>query len=397
MKIIIAMDSFKGSLTAAEASEAAARGILRVLPAAQVIRMPVADGGEGTLDAIVAATGGRKISLMVMGPLGDPVEASYGLLGPGNESAVVEMAQAAGLGLVAADRRDPRRTTTYGVGELLLAAAQSGAKQIIVGLGGSATNDGGAGAVQALGTRFFDSENRLMPAGIGGAALARLARIDISAFRFSTETIEVTIASDVTNPLLGPNGASAIYGPQKGADETMVAELDAALSHYASVLKRDIGKDVAMLPGAGAAGGLGGGLMAFLGAKAESGIGLVLDTIGFDTQARDADYVFTGEGKIDLQTAQGKVISGIMERCVNCGVPVIAFGGSIDDPALEPLYARGLKAAFPIMSSCITLEQAMRDGARLLEDAAARVARLLPIRAERSSGSAPRLHGRREM
>ncbi len=377
LKIVAAPDSFKGSLSAPEAAAAMARGIRRACPDADVVCLPLADGGEGTADALVTATGGRLVSLTVTGPLGQPVNAAYGLLGPDGQTAVVEMAAAAGLGLVPEMQRDPRRTTTYGVGELLLAAANSGARELIVGLGGSATNDGGAGAMQALGVRFSDSAGRVLPDGMGGSALARVSHIDASGLRFPSGVTAI-IASDVTNPLTGPSGASAVFGPQKGADAITAAELDAALSHYATLLRDALGQDVGGRPGAGAAGGLGAALMAFLGASVQSGINLVLDAAQFDARARGADWVFTGEGRIDSQTAQGKTISGVLARCRELGnMPVLAFGGAVDEAASAELAALGLTAAFPIVPGPMSLADAMQGGARLLEDAAARVTRLL--------------------
>lgn len=377
MKIILAPDSFKGSLSARAAAEAMAAGIRRVRPDTETVLIPLADGGEGTLDAFLSGGDGLHTPLRVRGPLGTPVDAAFGLLNAGR-AAVVEMALAAGLGLTPPGERDPRRATTYGVGELLRAAAETGATEIIVGLGGSATNDGGVGALQALGVRFLDGDGRLLPSGIGGGRLSDIAGVDASGLHFPVATVRVTLASDVTNPLFGPNGASAVYGPQKGADDGMVAELDAALAHFADIIKRDLGADVAHAPGAGAAGGLGYGLMAVLGAEMRSGIDLVLDTVGFEARAWDADWVWTGEGKIDAQTAQGKAITGVLARCAKLGgVPVIAFGGSVDEEASEDLIGHGLQAAIPIVSGPMTVAEAMRDGARLLEDAAARVMRLL--------------------
>lgn len=378
MKIVVAPDSFKGSLSAREAAEALAAGIRRVRPNTEIILMPLADGGEGTLEAFLAATPGQRVPVTVRGPLGIPTRAAFGLLNAGR-TAVVEMALASGLGLVPFVGRDPRRASTYGVGELLLAAADAGATEIIVGLGGSATSDGGAGALQALGVAFLDAQGRTLPPGIGGGDLPNVSFLDATAVRFPVGGVRVTLASDVTNPLLGPNGASAVYGPQKGADVAMVAELDAALAHFAEVVKRDLGTDVAETLGAGAAGGLGFGLMAVLGAQARSGIDLVLDTVGLEAQARDADWVWMGEGRIDDQTAQGKTIAGVLARCAKLGgVPVLAFGGSVDEAAAEELIGRGLRAAIPIVSGPMTVDEAMRDGGRLLEAAAARVMRLLP-------------------
>lgn len=378
MKIVLAPDSFKGSLSAREAAEAMAAGIRRARPDTEIVLIPLADGGEGTLEAFLAASDAQRVSRRVRGPMGFAVDAAFGLVHAG-QTAVVEMALAAGLGLAPSSGRDPRQASTYGVGELLMAAADAGATEIIVGLGGSATNDGGAGALQALGVQFLDLKGQTLPPGLGGGNLTRVARIDTERLRFPVDAIRVTLASDVTNPLLGPNGASAVYGPQKGADPAMVAELDAALAHLAEIVRRDLGVDMADRPGAGAAGGLGYGLMAVLGAQTRSGIDLVLDTVGFEAQARSADWVWTGEGRIDHQTAQGKAIAGVLARCAHLGnVPVLAFGGSVDEAAASDLIGRGLRAAIPIVSGPMTVEEAMRDGARLLEDAAARVMRLLP-------------------
>ena len=377
MKIIIAPDSFKGSLSAAQAAAAMAAGVRHARPDAQIVLLPLADGGEGTVEALILATHGGRTSLYVRGPLGGRIEAAWGWLGPDGNTAVVEMAAAAGLPLVPPGRRDPRRTTTWGVGEILRQAIIQGAKRIIIGLGGSATNDGGAGAMQALGARFWDTSGMPMPEPLTGGDLARVARIDASGPRALFAGVEVVIASDVTNPLLGPNGASAVYGPQKGADPAMVAELDAALTQYAAVLRRDLGRDVAGLPGAGAAGGMGAGLMAFLDARMQSGIDLVLDAARFEEQAAGADWLLTGEGWIDAQTLAGKTISGLLRRCRPLDIPVIAFGGAVDDDSGEQLAAGGLRAAFPIVSGPMSLDDAMRDGGILLTQAVARVMRLL--------------------
>jgi glycerate kinase len=376
MKIVIAPDSFKGTLTAREATAAMAEGVLRVWPHAQIVLLPLADGGEGTADALISATQGRLVTAAVTGPLGEPVEASFGILGssglhdPGGCCAVVEMAQAAGLGLVPADRRDPRITTTNGVGELLRAAVDRGATEIIVGLGGSATNDGGAGAMRALGARFLDGNANELPDG--GAALGRLARIDMGGFVFPVGRVSVTAASDVRNPLIGPNGASAVYGPQKGATSEMVAELDAALANYAAIVKRDLGVDVADLPGAGAAGGLGAALAAFLEASFKPGIDVVLDVARFETQVAGADLVLTGEGRLDGQTLCGKTISGLLSRANGLRIPVGAFGGSADTTAVAELRARGLLFALPLVQGAVTLEQAMSRPYATLADAVAR-------------------------
>ncbi len=368
--MIVAPVSFKGTLSSSEAARAMAAGVRRAWPEAEVVEMPLADGGEGTAEALVAATRGRLVPCRVTGPLGRPVTASFGQTGPDEKAAVVEMAQAAGLGLVPPDQRDPRRTTTYGVGELLRAAAQAGVGKIIVGLGGSATNDGGAGAMAALGARFLDAGGRPLPPG--GAALARLARVDLSAFDFPTDRIPVLAASDVRNPLTGPDGASAVYGPQKGADPAAVVELDAALAHYGDILRRDLGRDVAYLPGAGAAGGLGAALAAFLHADFQPGIDVVLDAMNFEAQARDADWVLTGEGCLDRQTLAGKAISGLLARCRALGIPVLAFGGSVEPEAMWALQSQGLTQAVSLVSASVTLAEALQAPAHTLEDAVAR-------------------------
>jgi len=377
LRIVLAPDSFKGSLSASQAAEAMAAGVRRARPDAEVVLMPLADGGEGTAEALVIATGGWRQSARVTGPLGDLVDAAWGRLGPDGETAVIEMAAAAGLPLVPPDKRDPRRTTTFGAGELLRHAVEAGAIRLIIGLGGSATNDGGAGATQALGVRFWDAAGAPLPEPITGGDLIHLARVDAHALHALFAGVEVVIASDVTNPLLGPTGASAVYGPQKGADAAMVAELEAGLTEYAAVLRRDLRRDVADLPGAGAAGGMGAGLMAFLDAHMQSGIDLVLDAARFEERARGADWLLTGEGRIDAQTLSGKTISGVLRRCRPLGIPAIAFGGSVDDAAGELLAAEGLRAAFPIVPGPMSLEDAMRDAGALLTQAVARVVRLL--------------------
>ena len=376
MKIILAPDSFKGSLTAGQAADAMAAGTRQVCPGAEIVLLPLADGGEGTAEALVTATGGRLMTARVTGPLGRPVNAQWGLMGPDGSTAVVEMAAAAGLTLISESERDPSRATTYGVGELIRDAVQSGARHLVVGLGGSATNDGGAGALQALGVKFFDAAGERLPEHLGGRDLLRLARIDTGGL-IRLEGVTVTIASDVTNPLLGLSGASAVYGPQKGAGAEDIPMLDAALANYAAVIKRDFGADVAERPGAGAAGGVGAGLMAFLNAQMQSGIDLVLDVARFDAHLLGADWVWTGEGRIDRQTLQGKTIAGVLRRCRTFDVPVIAFGGSVEGDAAKALASAGLAAAFPIVSGPMTLGEAMQEGRILLTQAAARVACLL--------------------
>ena len=371
LKILLAPDSFKGSLSAAEAAKALAAGIRRAAPETNCVRLPLADGGEGTLNALVTATGGRRVPVTVTGPLGNSVESAFGLLGPNGETAVVEMALAAGLLLVPPEQRDPRLTTTYGVGELIELAAQSGARRLIIGLGGSATNDGGAGALQALGVQFFDTAGQLLPEPITGGDLGRLGRVDTLGLRLPS--LPVVLASDVINPLLGPTGAARVFGPQKGAAAAILEELEAGLTRLAACLPPGI----VDRPGAGAAGGLGAGLIAYLGAEMSSGIDLVLDTIGFDAYLEDADWVWTGEGRIDSQTLSGKAVSGVLRRANTRGVPTLAFGGAVDADAARALSKLGLRAAFPIVPGPLPLGDALRGGAAFLADTAERVMRLL--------------------
>ena len=367
MKIIIAPDSFKGSLTALEAAEAMADGARAIYPAAELVLLPLADGGEGTVEAFVTAIGGQRMTTSVCGPRSQPlVNADWALLNPEGETAIIEMAAAAGLTLLPPELRNPLFSTTYGVGQLMLAAANSGAKRIIVGLGGSATNDGGAGALQAMGVKFFDAVGELMRTQLNGRDLIRIERIEMRGLSTVFSHVEIIIASDVTNPLLGVNGASAVYGPQKGATESIVAELEAAMVNYSGVLKRDAGRDVSNWPGAGAAGGLGAGLMACFDSKPVSGIDLILDAAGFDEKLQGVDFVFTGEGRIDAQSRQGKTISGLLKRCQKLGsFPVIAFAGSVDQEAAKAL---GLSAAVEIAEG-IEVVEAMRNARRLLSAA----------------------------
>ncbi len=377
MYIVVAPQSLKGSLDAPDVGEAIAAGIRRVWPDADIRVVPVADGGEGTVRALVAATGGALHPARVTGPLGEPVVAEYGMLG-GNRSgtAVIEMAAASGLPLVPPDKRDPCVTTTRGTGELMRAALDAGARRLLIGIGGSATNDGGAGMAQALGVRLLDAQGNELPAG--GAALAQLARIDSSGLDPRVKDVEVQVASDVTNPLCGPEGASAIYGPQKGATLEMVAELDAALAHYGQLLKRDLGADVANVPGAGAAGGLGAGLLAFAHAQLAPGAQLVLETLDFAHILEGAALVCTAEGQLDSQTAYGKAVGAVAAAARKAGTHVVALAGSVtaDDAALEKL---GIDAALSIVNGPMTLDESMAHTSRLLADAAARATRLIAL------------------
>jgi len=368
MRIVIAPNAFKGSLSALEAATAIGEGIRNAVPDAELVLVPIADGGDGTVDALVAATQGERRTLRVRGPLGDPVDAEYGLI-DGGSTAVIEMAKAAGLALVPKDKRDPRITTTYGVGELLQHAYDAGARHFVVGIGGSATNDGGAGMAQALGYHLLDERGLELPPG--GLALKRLARIHVGGVHATWKRAEVEVACDVTNPLTGPRGASAVYGPQKGATPEMVAELDAALHHFAEIIRRDLGVDVEPLPGAGAAGGLGAGLVAFLGARLGPGAEMVMEALHLDERLTGAQLVITGEGRIDSQTARfGKGPAAVAHHAKNAGIPVVAIGGSIADETELRLLFDGLEATVVEPSA---LEDAMAQARPLLVRAAIRL------------------------
>jgi glycerate kinase len=364
--VIVAPQSFKGSADAVAIAAAIARGVRRVWPDARVEEMPLADGGEGTVRALVRATKGETRTARVHDPLGREIDAEWGVLGDGI-TAVVEMAAASGLPLLEPDERDARLTSTRGTGELILAAATSGAHRIVIGIGGSATNDGGAGMARAFGYRFLDRDGRELPEG--GAALARLARIDGQTDpRLIRPAIEV--ACDVTNPLLGPEGASAVYGPQKGATPQIVRELDAALARYADVVEAFIGRRIRDVPGAGAAGGLGAGLLAFLDARLVSGADLVLRAVAFAERLAGADLVITGEGRIDRQSGYGKLTGAVTAAARLAGIPVAAVAGSVGAGS-ETLALDDLAVA----SDGVPIGQAMKDPLPLVERAAERVAR----------------------
>jgi len=372
VKILIAPDSFKESMTAIAAAEAMARGVRKAAPPAEIIQVPMADGGQGTVATMVAATGGRTVSAEVTDPLGQRIMAHFGILGDGR-TAVTEMAAASGLMLVPREDRNPLVTTTFGTGELIKAALDLGVQKIIIGIGGSATNDGGAGMAQALGARLLDAAGRDLPRG--GAALAKLERIDARGLDSRVKGIELDVACDVTNPLLGEKGASAVFGPQKGATPEMVKQLDAALAHYADILQRDLGKDVCHEPGAGAAGGLGAGLMAFLGARLRRGIEIVIDAVNLRERMRGCDLVLTGEGAMDRQTVFGKTAIGVAKVAQALGIPVIAIVGGIGDGAEEAL-SHGILAYFSIVNRPMTLEAAMANAPALTESCAEQVVRV---------------------
>lgn len=371
MKIVIAPDSFKESLSAPDVAAAIARGWQRVFPRAEILLRPMADGGEGTVDAVLAATGGQRRECTVRGPLGEPVQAHWGWLGEG--TAVLEMAAASGLHWVPRERRDATITSSYGTGELIRAALDAGARRIILGLGGSATNDGGCGLLQALGVRFLDAHDRELPPG--GAALARLARIDIGAMDSRLLQARVEIAADVDNPLCGPRGASHVFGPQKGASPQQVEVLDAALGRYASVVAATLGEDHSQLPGVGAAGGLGFAAKAFLHASFRPGIELVAELSGLAEAVQGADLVITGEGRLDSQSLHGKTPVGVARIARAAGVPAIALAGSLGE-GYQAVYEAGIEAAFSLTSGPQSLEQAMSGAAAELQARACDLARL---------------------
>ena len=359
MRIIIAPDKFKGSLSAVEAAAAIGRGVTRARPDAEVVLLPVADGGEGTVAAAVAA-GYTQHMVTVDGPTGEPVQASFAVRG---EAAVIEMAEASGLRILPGHRPAPRSATTYGTGQLVTAALDAGARHIVLGIGGSATTDGGAGLAQALGVRLLDCDGAELARG--GSALADLDRIDASGLDPRVGATEFTVASDVENLLVGPQGAAAIYGPQKGASPQDVAVLDAALRRYADVIRRDVGVAVADVPGAGAAGGLGAGALAFLGAELTSGIALMLDVVGFSSAVQGASLVITGEGSFDEQTLSGKAPVGVARAAATAGVPVVALVGRLAVTP-EQLAQVGISGARAVLELEPDLERAQRDAASLL-------------------------------
>lgn len=371
MKIVIAPDSFKESLSALEVAEAIAKGWASVYPDAEICLLPMADGGEGTVDALLAATGGERRECQVRGPLGAPVQAHWGWLA-GN-TAVIEMAAASGLHWVPSGQRDATVTSSYGTGELIREALDGGANRIILGLGGSATNDGGAGLLQALGMRLLDRDGAELAAG--GAALAQLYQIDMAGLDSRLLGVQVDVAADVDNPLCGPRGASAVFGPQKGASPEQVASLDAALQSMANVVAATLGEDFSQVPGVGAAGGLGFAAKAFLRAGFRPGIELVAELSGLAEAVQGADLVITGEGRLDAQSLHGKTPVGVARVAQAAGVPVIALAGSLGE-GYQRMYPVGIDAAFSLAPGPITLEQACAQAASELTARAADVARV---------------------
>lgn len=373
---VLAPDSFKGSMTAKEVCESMEKGILKVLPDALCISVPMADGGEGTMQSLVDATRGKIYQTEVRDPLGRPIIAEYGILGD-NKTAVIEMASASGLQYVNESTKNPLITTTYGTGQLVKACLDKGVSKIIIGIGGSATNDGGAGLAQALGVKLLDKNEEDLP--FGGAALTNLTKIDISNLDVRLNNVEIEVACDVTNPLCGEIGTSVIFGPQKGATSDMILILDKALSHYAEMLNKQLGKDVKDIPGSGAAGGLGAGLLAFTKAKLERGVDIVINYTNLKNSIQKADFVFTGEGSIDKQTQYGKTISGVAKIAKVENKKIIAIAGCVSKEA-DTLYDLGVGAIFSIMPKPMSLEQALKTGKENIEYIIENITRTLVLK-----------------
>lgn len=373
MQIVVAPDSFKECLSAVKVARAISDGILRVLPEAKIISIPVADGGEGTVEALVKATNGKMILTPSVDALNRPISSFYGVLGD-QTTAVVEMAAASGIELLAPDERNPLITSTFGTGLLIKAALDAGYTKIVVAIGGSATNDGGAGMAQALGVGLYDSVNKPLPQG--GGSLFRLHSIDLSTAHPLLLKAEITVACDVTNPLLGPSGATYVFGPQKGANAEMLDELENSMQHFAAILQQKFNKAFATLPGAGAAGGLGAGLMAFCEARMVPGFEMVSRLTHLEEQIRHSSLVFTAEGKIDRQTVCGKTISGVARLAQKHGKPAIALAGIITDDLTE-LYSQGITAAFSIANGPITLEESKAQAYSLLSNRTEQILRII--------------------
>jgi len=375
MKIVIAPDSFKGSLTAKQAAEAIHTGLKRVFPDADYEIVPMADGGEGTVQSLVDATQGSFRRTTVLNPLGETVSAEYGLLGD-QQTAVIEMAAASGIQFVNDETKNPLVTTTYGTGQLMLDAMHHGAREIIIGIGGSATTDGGQGMAEALGVKFRDAAGN--PISRGGGGLADLATIDVSGVDPLVAQTKVRIASDVTNPLVGATGSAAVFGPQKGATPEMVKVLDANLTHYAAVIKATLGKDLADFPGAGAAGGLGAGLLAFTDANMEKGVEIVVHETHLKERAANADYAFTGEGAIDFQTQYGKTPMGTAQavKAASPNAKVIGVAGNVG-AGIDQLYDLGIDAIFGILPGIVDLPTAIATGQENLARTAENIARVI--------------------
>lgn len=377
MNIVIAPDSFKGSLSAKEAGLAMERGIKRALPESAVKVIPMADGGEGTMECLISATDGKFVAQKVLNPAGREIESGFGILGNGT-TCIIEMAMSSGLYLIEDHERNPMRTTTYGFGQLIAAALDQGCREFILAVGGSATNDGGAGMLQALGVKLLGTDGEEI--GFGGGELSRLHSIQNDRMDPRLGECEFIIACDVDNPFIGPKGASAVFGPQKGATPEMVGQLDENLKQFADVIERTLGTAIHHIPGTGAAGGLAGGILAFLNGKLESGVSIVARVTGLEEAMEGADLVLTGEGRVDFQTVGGKTPYGVAKLAQSHGVPAILLAGSVGD-GIDVLYEHGVTAVLSIVNKPMTLEEAMRQTDQLLEDAAEQVIRIIHTRA----------------
>lgn len=372
-KYVVAPDSFKESMTAKEVCDAMERGIKQANPAVEVVKVPMADGGEGTVDSLVDATNGQRVTVEVTGPLGNKISAYYGILGNGT-TAVIEMAKASGLEIVEKKKRNPMITTTFGTGELIRGALDHDVKEIIIGLGGSSTNDGGSGMAQALGAKLLDQNNHQI--SFGGGNLDKLDRIDISNLDSRLQDVKIILASDITNPLIGKDGASRVFGPQKGATPEMVEKLENNLQHYAKIIKRNLNKDVASVSGAGAAGGLGAGLMAFTTCEMRRGVDLAIEVTKLEEKIRDADYVFTGEGGTDFQTKFGKTPYGVAKLGKKYHKPVISLAGYLGE-GIDSLYSEGFTAIFGIIPGACDLSTALKNGPSNVARTTENIVRLL--------------------
>ena len=376
MKIILAPDSFKGNLTSLEVAIAFEKGIKRVLPRANCIKIPMADGGEGTVQSLIDGIGGEIIRKRVIGPIGQKVFARYGLLS--NGTAVIEMAEASGLPLVTTRQKNPTKTTTFGTGELIIDAINKGAKKIIIGIGGSATNDGGVGMAQALGVRFLDSKDKAIKKHGSGGMLKKIVKIDTREANKVLKNINIIVACDVDSPLCGRLGASYIFGPQKGATPAMVRVLDDNLKHLAKIIKQSLKKDISKLKGAGAAGGLGAGLVAFAKAKMKSGVDIVIDATNLERHMKNTNLVITGEGRVDSQTAYGKTPSGVAKSARKHGIPTLVSGGGITDDA-KAIFSHGIDALESACARDMSLEDAIKHSREHLANAAERAIRLVLV------------------
>lgn len=372
-KYVVAPDSFKESMTAKEVCDAMVKGIKKADSAAEVIKVPMADGGEGTVDSLVDATNGQRVIVEVTGPLGNKISAYYGILGNGT-TAVIEMAKASGLEIVEKKKRNPMITTTFGTGELIRDALDHNVKEIIIGLGGSSTNDGGSGMAQALGAKLLDQNNNQI--SFGGGNLDKLDKIDISDLDSRLQDVKIILASDVTNPLIGKDGASRVFGPQKGATPEMVEKLENNLQHYAKIIKRDLNKDVASVSGAGAAGGLGAGLMAFTTCKMRQGVDIAIEVTKLEEKVKSADYVFTGEGGTDFQTKFGKTPYGVAKLGKKYHKPVISLAGYLGE-GIDSLYSEGFTAIFGIIPGACDLSTALKNGPSNVARTTENIVRLL--------------------